>query len=167
MPLIWITGLPGVGKSCAAEAVAALLRRAGEACLLLDGDRLRRALAPLAGGYDERARRGLAHAYANLAGVVAEQGTTAVVATVSLFAEAQARNRAGFARYLEVVLVCDEAERERRRPSAALGATPQVGREIAAEWPRSPALILDSGALSSDAIAARIVARWQAGDHAR
>ena len=167
MPLIWITGLPGVGKTCAAEAVVARLRGDGEACLLLDGDRLRQALAPLAGGYDEHSRRRLAHAYANLAGVVAEQGTTVVVATVSLFAEVHARNRCAFARYLEVLLVCDEAERERRRPRAALGAAPQVGRDLAAEWPDAPELILDSGALSSDAIAAHIVARWQAGEHAR
>jgi adenylylsulfate kinase len=158
MSVIWITGLPGVGKSSAAAALVARLRGAGEACLVLDGDELRQALAPLAGGYDEDARRRLARTYANLAGIATRQDLTAVVATVSLFDEIHACNRTAFATcYVEVLLVCADAERERRRPRARLGADAQVGVEIRAEWPRSPDLVLDSGELRPDEIAARIV----------
>jgi len=159
MGVIWITGLPGVGKSSAAAAVVALLHEAGERALLLDGDRLRAALAPLGGGYGERDRRRLAEVYANLAADASAQGITAVVATVSLFADVHARNRERFARYLEVLLACDEAERERRRPRPVDGA-PEVGRDIPAEWPLAAELRLDSGAASPAQIGARIVARW-------
>lgn len=160
MGVIWITGLPGAGKSSAAAATVALLRHAGEAALLLDGDRLRAALAPLGGGYDEASRRRLASVYANLAGEACVQGLTAVVATVSLFADVHANNRQRFARYLEVLLVCDEAERARRRPRASAG--PEVGHELAFDWPLAADLRLDSGAVPAAQIATRIVAQWRA-----
>lgn len=161
-PVIWMTGLPGVGKTEAANAVVARLRIDGESCLLLDGDSLRQVLAPLLVGYDVVSRRCLAETYANLAGLVAGQGTISVVATVSLFADIHTRNRARFAPYLEVLLTCDEAEREGRRPLADLGSGPQVGVDIAPEWPVAPDLRIDTGHLTAAEIGARVVTRWQA-----
>lgn len=160
MAVIWITGLPGVGKTSAATAVVARLRETGESTLLLDGDRLRAALAPFGVGYDEHARRRLAAVYANLAADASAQGVTAVVATVSLFADVHTRNRERFTRYLEVLLVCDEAERTRRRRPATTGG-PEVGRDIAIDWPLAADLRLDSGNASSAQMAERIVARWR------
>lgn len=160
--LIWITGLPGVGKTEVAKTVTAQLRSEGRPCLLLDGDQLRHALAPLADGYDVSSRRRLAHAYANLAGLVAAQDTICVVATVSLFADVHARNRSRPGPYLEVLLTCEEGEREHRRPRADLGHGPQVGIDIAPEWPAAPDLLLDSGSLTIAVMAARILDCWRA-----
>ena len=163
MPVIWITGLPGAGKTSAAEAVVARLRSRGEPCLLLDGDHLREALSPLASGHDEAVRRRLAHSYVNIAGLLARQGITCVVATVSLFADIHARNRSGFAPYLEVLLVCPESERTRRRSDPGPG--PRVGTEIVAEWPMAD-LVLDSGEHTTEDIAAIILTRWHGLAHA-
>lgn len=157
MPVIWITGLPGVGKSSAAAAVVEQLRRDGQACALLDGDQLRLALAPLAGGYDIDSRRRLALAYCALAAILDAQGLTVVVATVSLFHEIHAATRARFAEYLEVLLACDEATRARRRSQDG----PQVGVDIAAELPVAPDLALRSDSLPAEAIAQAIVTRWR------
>lgn len=164
MSVIWITGLPGVGKSSAAAAVVALLRESGELALQLDGESLRVALAPLGSGYDERERRRFAAVYANLAADVSAQGITAVVSTVSLFADVHARNRERFARYLEVLLHCDETERARRRPRISEPGL-EVGRDIAVDWPVAADLSFDSGAASSAQIAASIVARWREAGH--
>jgi adenylylsulfate kinase len=161
VPVIWITGLPGVGKSSVARELADRLRADGEACLLLDGDALREALAPLAEGYDAPARRRLAESYANLAALASAQGLTAVVATVSLIADVHRANRARFTRYFEVLLSCADAERERRRAGIALSG-PRHGIEIAPEFPTEPHLSLSTDATPPQALAARIFERWRA-----
>jgi adenylylsulfate kinase-like enzyme len=161
VPVIWITGLPGVGKSSVARELVARLRAAGDTTLLLDGDALRDALSPLAGGYDVPARRRLAQAYANLAALASAQGLTVVVATVSLIADVHRENRVRFTRYLEVLLSCADAERERRRASGAL-AGPRHMIEIAPEFPADPHLSLATDAVSPDALAERILERWHA-----
>jgi adenylylsulfate kinase len=161
VPVIWITGLPGVGKTSAAHALVARLRADGESTLLLDGDALREALSPLGGGYDAAARRRLAESYANLALLASAQGLTAVVATVSLIANVHRANRTRFARYLEVLLSCADAERERRCAGIGL-AGPRHGVEIVPEFPAEPHLSLETDAVSPQIIADRIFERWRA-----
>jgi len=43
--VIFLTGLPGAGKSTLAQALAALIERTGRAVTLLDGDEVRRLLS--------------------------------------------------------------------------------------------------------------------------
>jgi adenylylsulfate kinase len=160
MRLIWITGLPGVGKSTVARVLVDRLRDVGEPTLLLDGDGLREALAPLAGGYDEGARRRLARTYANLAAIISVQGSTVVMATVSLFAELHAANRTRFARYLEVLLECEEAERQRRRPAVTMQG-PRHADAIVPEFPAAPHLALATDTATADDVADRIFHRWR------
>jgi len=163
MGLIWITGLPGVGKSTVARALVDRLRDVGEQALLLDGDALRESLAPVAGGYDEDARRRLARTYANLAAIISAQGPTVVTATVSLFAELHAANRTRFARYLEVLLKCEEGERQRRRPPAAMEG-PRHGDAIVPEFPAAPHLAFATDTATADELAGRILHRWRSMD---
>jgi adenylylsulfate kinase len=162
MGVIWITGLPGVGKTSAAMLVSEQLRSSNETCVLLDGDELRSALAHITQGYDVETRRRLAHTYAALARLVSEQGITSIVATVSLFTDVHADNHGLIPRYLEVHLHCDETERQRRRPTPDSSSGPWVGSDIAFELPRAPHLRLDSGELSPVEISAAIVAHWRA-----
>lgn len=164
MPVIWITGLPGSGKTQLASTLAGKLASSGAHCLLLDGDELRSALAPLANGYAESARRRFAETYSNLAALADAQGLTCIVATVSLFTTVHAMNRARFSQYLEVLLVCDDAERARRRPVPDLSAGDRVGHEIEPEWPRDPHLAFDTTTLSSATIARRVAAVWYGHD---
>jgi adenylylsulfate kinase-like enzyme len=161
MAVIWITGLPGVGKTEVARSLATHLRARGEPCVVLDGDELRTALAPLDGGYEAAARRRLALAYSNLAALVSSQGNTAVVATVSLIADVHRENRSRFARYLEVLLSCGEAERARRRPPESLRGA-RHGVDIAPEFPDMPDLSLTTDAATPESLALRILERWHA-----
>ena len=117
--VIWITGLSGAGKSTLAHEVVAKLRESGEAVVMLDGDDLREVFGAVAANARNHGREGrlaLAMQYAHLCRVIAEQGLTVVIATISLFREVHAWNRANLPGYFEVYLKVPIQEVRRRDP---------------------------------------------------
>ena len=117
--VIWITGLSGAGKSTLAIEVVGQLRAKGEHVALLDGDDLRSvfgAVAANAQNYGLEVRLSLAMQYAHLGRVIAAQGLTVVIATISLFREVHAWNRANLPGYFEVYLKVPMEELRRRDP---------------------------------------------------
>jgi adenylylsulfate kinase-like enzyme len=119
MSVIWITGLSGAGKSTLAHEVVARLRAAGEAVLMLDGDELREVFGAVAANTQNHGREGrlaLAMQYAHLCYLIAAQGFTVVIATISLFREVHTWNRANIPGYFEVFLKVPLEELRRRDP---------------------------------------------------
>ena len=117
--VIWITGLSGAGKSTLAHEVAAGLRSSGESVVMLDGDELREVFGAIATNEQNHGRSGrlaLAMQYAHLCRVIASQGLTVVIATISLFREVHAWNRAELPGYFEVYLKVPFEELRRRDP---------------------------------------------------
>lgn len=117
--VIWITGLSGAGKSTLAHEVVARFRAAGEAVVMLDGDELREVFGAVAANAQNHGREGrlaLAMQYAHLCRVIAAQGLTVVIATISLFREVHAWNRANLPGYFEVYLKVPVEELRRRDP---------------------------------------------------
>lgn len=117
--VIWITGLSGAGKSTLAQQVVTRLRASGESVVMLDGDELREvfgAVAANAQNHGRPARLLLAMQYAHLCRVIAAQGLTVVIATISLFREVHAWNRANLPGYFEVYLKVPVDELRRRDP---------------------------------------------------
>ncbi len=117
--VIWITGLSGSGKSTLANEVVTRLRFAGEAAVMLDGDELREvfgAMAVSAQNHGRDGRLALAMQYAHLCRVIATQGLTVVIATISLFREVHIWNRANLPGYFEVYLKVPLEELRRRDP---------------------------------------------------
>ena len=117
--VIWITGLSGAGKSTLAIEVVGQLRAKGEHVALLDGDDLRSefgAVAAKAQNYGLEGRLALAMQYAHLCRVIASQGLTVVIATISLFREVHAWNRENLPGYFEVYLKVPVEELRRRDP---------------------------------------------------
>jgi adenylylsulfate kinase-like enzyme len=117
--VIWITGLSGAGKSTLASGVVQHMRSLGEAVVLLDGDVLREvfgAVASNAANHGRDGRLALAFQYAHLCRVIAGQGLTVVIATISLFSEIHAWNRANLPSYVEVYLKVPVEELRRRDP---------------------------------------------------
>lgn len=143
--VLWITGLSGAGKSTLARALMPYLPGA----ILLDGDDLREALGAQSTGFDAQSRKKLALTYARLAGLLARQGHTVVVATISLFHEVHAWNRENLPGYVEFFLDVPAEERHRRDPKGlyaaeARGALRQMaGGETAVQMPMSPHLHID------------------------
>jgi len=115
----WITGLSGAGKSTLAHEVAARLRAQGETVVLLDGDELREVFGAAAANATNHGLKGrlvLAMQYAHLCRVIASQGLTVVIATISLFKEVHSWNRASLPGYFEIYLKVPVDELRRRDP---------------------------------------------------
>jgi adenylylsulfate kinase-like enzyme len=83
MNVVWITGLPGSGKTTLAKRVLAYFQSSGVSAILLDGDEIREALGSIF-GYSMNDRMNVAKIYVNLAKTLQAQGHLIIVSTVSL-----------------------------------------------------------------------------------
>lgn len=86
---------------------------------MLDGDELREVFGAVAANAQNHGREGrlaLALQYAHLCRVIAKQGLTVVIATISLFKEVHTWNRANLPGYFEVYLKVPVEELRRRDP---------------------------------------------------
>lgn len=150
--VIWITGLSGAGKSTLARALMPYLPGA----VLLDGDELRAVLGTPHTGFDRQSRLALAMIYARFCKLLADQGQTVVIATISLFHEVHAWNRAHMPGYLEVFLDAPEAARRARDPKGLYAAADQgqvaqmAGQDTAVDLPEIPHLILNTATVALD-----------------
>jgi len=102
---IWLTGMPGAGKSTASQLLAERLRRKGVAVEVLDGDVVRTHLSKGLGfsraDRDENVRR-----IGFVSGLLARNGIVAIVAAVSPYRATREEVRAQLANFVEVYVEC-------------------------------------------------------------
>lgn len=143
----WITGLSGSGKTTLSSLLANHLRSLGQSVILLDGDELREVMGAVS-GHDRESRMALARRYGKLCRLLASQGVTVVISTISLFHEIHAWNRANIPGYREIFLDVPLEELKRRDPKkiyerAERGELTNVaGVDLEIEKPLNPDLIL-------------------------
>ena len=101
--VIWVTGLPGAGKTHLAFQLTQVLQGVNNRTVHIDGDEVRKML-DLDLGYSLSERFKLASIYQRMANMLFSQGHLVIVSTVSLFHEIHSSNRALFPNYLEIYL---------------------------------------------------------------
>ncbi len=140
--VIWITGLPGSGKTTLAIELQNHLGRKELRAIHLDGDQLRAAMS-YQDALDMKSRLALAQTYQKLTEILNKQGFTVIVSTVSLFSEIFESNRVIFNNYFEILLDVNFAILESGPRSAQYKQKKDVyNHQIVPEFPKNPNLTL-------------------------
>ena len=163
--VVWLTGLPGAGKSSIANAVERRLHALGRHAFMLDGDNLRHGLSKDLGFTDadraENNRRA-----AEVAKLMTDAGLIVIAAFVSPFRADRATTRARFGEGEFVEVFVDvpleiAAERDTKglyAQARAGGLANLTGAGGTYEPPESPDVHLDMATLGIEEAADRIVA---------
>jgi adenylylsulfate kinase len=172
---IWITGLPGSGKSGVARAAVDAMEAAGEPVTLLELDEMRRFVTP-APTYSDAERDLVYRALVYVAATLVEAGVPVVIDATAHRRVWRDLARVVIGAFAEVQLtcplqVCRERERSRTTGNAPRGiyagaGTPQSrvpGVDVPYEPATSPELTIDTTQESPEAAGARVadlVAGW-------
>jgi bifunctional enzyme CysN/CysC len=163
--VVWLTGLPGSGKSTIANIVERKLVAAGRQTMLLDGDNLRQGLnADL--GFDVAGRLENVRRVGEVAKLMADAGLITIVALVSPFQADRTRAAALLpeGRFLEIYVeagaeLCEQRDPKGLYERATRGQVVNLtGRDHPYEAPEDPALVLRTAELSAEEAADQLVA---------
>jgi adenylylsulfate kinase len=168
--VIWITGLPGSGKSVIARAAAERLRALGEPVKVLELDQIRKIVTP-SPQYTDAERDIVYRALGHMATLLAEAGVPVLVDATAHRRVWRDAVRAAVPRFAEVQLlcpldVCRERERRRTGGHAPPGIYARAGRpdatvpgvDVSYEPALAPELVIDTVAESVADAAGRIAA---------
>jgi len=166
---VWITGLPGSGKSVIAQAVAERLRAEGEEVRVLELDEVRRALTP-APTYSDSEREAVYRALVYIGARLVEAGVPVIFDATAHRRAWRELARAVLPRFAEVQLqcplpVCRWREATRLRGTAPVGIYAQAaeqgarvpGVNVEYEYAQAPELWLDTTTHTVAAAAAAVV----------
>lgn len=148
---VWLTGLPGAGKTTLARALKQILDRRRISACIIDGDQLRQGLSRDL-GYTTSDRMENVRRAAELARLINLSGVTAIVSLISpLVAQRRrAREIIGADNMIEVhvhapLAVCQSRDPKGLYRQAKLGKLAgMTGVDDAYEPPPDPALMLDT-----------------------
>lgn len=162
--VLWLTGISGAGKSSIARKLERTLWESGKQTMLLDGDQIRHGLnGDLGFSADDRKEN--IRRVAQTARLFAEHGNIVICTFVSPYEidRQMARNIIGEEDFSEVFIYCDPEEAQKRDPKG-LYAKAKAGKiqgltgyDAPYEAPKNPAIKIDTGSVSVDEAADRII----------
>ena len=135
---VWITGLPGSGKSAIARAAAAELRARGEEVMVLELDRIRKDITPQP-TYSDAEREAVYRALVDIAAALVDAGVAVIIDATAHRRAWRELARAAIPNFAEVQLSCPlEVCRERERTRPAGAAPPASMTSRPGRGPRFP-----------------------------
>jgi len=99
--VVWLTGLPGSGKTTIARSLVSKLRQAGIKLELLDGDEVRKQLSPDL-GFTKKDRELHARRVVYLSRILARNGVVSIVSLISPYREFRLFARKEIGNFVEV-----------------------------------------------------------------
>jgi protein-L-isoaspartate(D-aspartate) O-methyltransferase len=166
---VWITGLPGSGKSAIARAVAQALRRRGENVHVLELDAIRRVLTPAA-TYADTEREAVYRSLIYIGACLVDAGVPVIFDATAHRRAWRDLARATLPRYAEVQLLCPLDVCRQREATRTAGAAPAAiyaqavragarvpGVNVEYEFALTPELQVDTAVQGVDAVAAAVV----------
>jgi len=168
---VWVTGLPGSGKSVVSEALLTLLEQKDVRAQLLSSDRLRKVITPrptYSLGERDIVYEGLVY----IAELLTHNGVNVIIDATGNLRRYRDQARKQIPRFIEAYLkcpmeICVEREKKRRRTFFApteiyskaskgqASTVPGVGQPY--EEPLNPEIVLDGSNCSAKDCAARIL----------
>jgi len=163
--VLWLTGLPGAGKSTIADLVERKLVEQGRQTMLLDGDNLRQGINSDL-GFDSASRAENVRRVGEIAKLMTDAGLIVIVALVSPFRadRLRAASLVPAGTFVEIFVdtpmeVCRQRDTKGLHALADKGRLANLtGRDQPYEPPEQPALTLKTTELSADEAAERVVA---------
>jgi adenylylsulfate kinase len=147
--VVWLTGLPGAGKTTIARALEAQLQAEGRPVEVLDGDEIRAALSPEL-GFSPADRELHNRRVIYLAKLLSRNGVVTIVSLISPYRAVRDAARKELGRFIEVWVKASVEECMRRDPKghykrAMDGKNPQMtGVQAPYEAPEHPELVVDT-----------------------
>jgi len=161
--VIWLSGIPGSGKTTTAKFLENELRRRGLRVETLDGDEVRRSLSPDL-GFSRLDRELHAKRVSYLSRLLSRNGVITIVALISPFQSSRdyARNLIG--RYVEVWVNCSVETCRMRDPKGLYKQAQEgkvsnlTGMQDPYEPPLNPEVIIDTEHENTDVCGRKIIA---------
>jgi len=151
--VIWLTGIPGSGKTTLGQGIAAELENAGSRVVVLDGDELRKTVSHDLGFSDED-RTEHSRRVVELCKQHCRDGLTIIVCLISPTRAIRDAARTEITRFIEVWVKCSMEECIRRDPKGLYAKalrgeiTNLTGLQDVYEEPNAPEVLVDTEAVT-------------------
>ena len=144
--IIWITGLPGSGKTTIANKLKSILEtKVSNNIVLLDGDNIR-SILPYKISYSNEDRIKLAFFYSKLALLIEESNCIVICSFVALFHSVQEYTRLRAIDYFEIFLdpSLDELVKKNKKDLYLEGSEYMLNQFTNHEFPKNPELRINT-----------------------
>jgi len=152
-PVIWLTGIPGSGKTTLAIELKKFYEKKGLSLEILDGDEIRKTLSKDL-GFSPEDRKEHNRRVIFVAQILAKNGVTTVVPLISPYRETRDYARKEIPTFVEVWIKASVDECKKRDPKglykkALAGEIKNLtGLQAPYEEPKNPELVLDTEKLT-------------------